>query len=100
MVVLDRADWLSWFDLTRPEAALLRPLPPARWSSSGRQAAAALPSVIGGPWWAFMGMILLYPKPFSYGFCRASSGHNDPMNIRKLVCYDNWSGSWISKHTT
>jgi putative SOS response-associated peptidase YedK len=28
MVVLDRADWLAWLDLTRPEAELLRPLPP------------------------------------------------------------------------
>jgi putative SOS response-associated peptidase YedK len=27
VVVLDRADWLTWLDLTRPEAALLRPLP-------------------------------------------------------------------------
>jgi putative SOS response-associated peptidase YedK len=27
MVVLDRADWLAWLDLTRPEAELLRPLP-------------------------------------------------------------------------
>ena len=27
MVVLDRADWLNWLDLTRPEAELLRPLP-------------------------------------------------------------------------
>lgn len=27
VVVLDRADWLSWLDLTRPEAELLRPLP-------------------------------------------------------------------------
>ena len=26
MVVLDRADWLAWLDLTRPEAELLRPL--------------------------------------------------------------------------
>lgn len=26
-VVLDRADWLAWLDLTRPEAELLRPLP-------------------------------------------------------------------------
>jgi hypothetical protein len=52
MVVLDRADWLAWLDLTRPEAELLRPrYPPARWlsSKSGRQAAAAFPSVIGGP---------------------------------------------------
>lgn len=28
MVVLDRPDWLAWLDLTRPEAELLRPLPP------------------------------------------------------------------------
>jgi putative SOS response-associated peptidase YedK len=28
MVVLERADWLAWLDLTRPEAELLRPLPP------------------------------------------------------------------------
>jgi putative SOS response-associated peptidase YedK len=27
MVVLDRADWLAWLDLTRPEPELLRPLP-------------------------------------------------------------------------
>jgi putative SOS response-associated peptidase YedK len=27
MVVLDRADWLAWLDLTRPESALLRSLP-------------------------------------------------------------------------
>jgi putative SOS response-associated peptidase YedK len=27
MVVLDRADWPAWLDLTRPEAELLRPLP-------------------------------------------------------------------------
>ena len=27
MVILDRADWLAWLDLTRPEAELLRPLP-------------------------------------------------------------------------
>jgi putative SOS response-associated peptidase YedK len=26
MVVLDRADWLAWLDLTRPESELLRPL--------------------------------------------------------------------------
>ncbi|MGE0257917.1 MAG: SOS response-associated peptidase [Alphaproteobacteria bacterium] len=26
-VVLDRADWLAWLDLTRPEGELLRPLP-------------------------------------------------------------------------
>src|ERR1700758_2179038 len=25
--LLDRADWLAWLDLTRPEAELLRPLP-------------------------------------------------------------------------
>ena len=28
MVVLEGADWLAWLDLTRPEAKLLRPLPP------------------------------------------------------------------------
>jgi putative SOS response-associated peptidase YedK len=28
MVMLDRADWLAWLDLSRPEAELLRPLPP------------------------------------------------------------------------
>jgi putative SOS response-associated peptidase YedK len=27
MVVLDRADWVAWLDLTRPEAELLKPLP-------------------------------------------------------------------------
>jgi len=27
MVVLDRADWLSWLDLTRLEAEFLRTLP-------------------------------------------------------------------------
>jgi putative SOS response-associated peptidase YedK len=27
MVVLERADWLAWLDLTRPEQELLRPLP-------------------------------------------------------------------------
>lgn len=27
MVVLDRADWLAWLDLARPEPELLRPLP-------------------------------------------------------------------------
>jgi len=27
MVILDRADWLAWLDLTRPETELLRPLP-------------------------------------------------------------------------
>ena len=27
VVVLDHADWLAWLDLTRPEAAVLRPLP-------------------------------------------------------------------------
>jgi putative SOS response-associated peptidase YedK len=26
MVVLNRADWLTWLDLTRPESELLRPL--------------------------------------------------------------------------
>jgi len=30
VVVLDRADWLAWLDLTRPEADLLRPLPTGR----------------------------------------------------------------------
>jgi putative SOS response-associated peptidase YedK len=28
MVVLERADWLAWLDLTKLEAELLRPLPP------------------------------------------------------------------------
>jgi putative SOS response-associated peptidase YedK len=27
MVVLDRADWLAWLDLTLPESELLHPLP-------------------------------------------------------------------------
>ena len=27
MVVLERADWLAWLDLSRPEAELLRALP-------------------------------------------------------------------------
>ena len=27
MVVLDRADWLAWLDLTRPEADMLPPAP-------------------------------------------------------------------------
>jgi putative SOS response-associated peptidase YedK len=27
VVVLDRADWLAWLNLSRPEAELLRPLP-------------------------------------------------------------------------
>ncbi len=27
MVVLERADRLAWFDLSRPEAELLKPLP-------------------------------------------------------------------------
>ena len=27
VVVLDREDWVSWLDLKRPEAELLRPLP-------------------------------------------------------------------------
>ena len=27
VVVLDRADWLAWLDLSRPETELLRPLP-------------------------------------------------------------------------
>ena len=32
MVVLERRDWLAWLDLSRPEAELLRRLPPAsRW---------------------------------------------------------------------
>jgi len=26
MVVFNRADWLAWLDLTRPESELLRPL--------------------------------------------------------------------------
>ncbi len=26
VVVLDRADWIAWLDLTRPEAELLQPL--------------------------------------------------------------------------
>jgi len=30
VVVLDRADWLAWLDLTRPEGELLRPLPAGR----------------------------------------------------------------------
>jgi hypothetical protein len=29
MVVLDRADWMAWLDLTSPESELLRPLPAA-----------------------------------------------------------------------
>jgi putative SOS response-associated peptidase YedK len=28
MVVLERADWLAWLDLSRLEAELLHPLPP------------------------------------------------------------------------
>jgi putative SOS response-associated peptidase YedK len=28
VVVLERADWLAWLDLTEPEPELLRPLPP------------------------------------------------------------------------
>jgi putative SOS response-associated peptidase YedK len=28
MVVLERADWAAWLDLLRPEAELLKPLPP------------------------------------------------------------------------
>ena len=28
MVIVDRADWVAWLDLTRSEAELLRPLPP------------------------------------------------------------------------
>jgi putative SOS response-associated peptidase YedK len=27
VVMLDRADWLAWLDLTRPQAELLRALP-------------------------------------------------------------------------
>jgi putative SOS response-associated peptidase YedK len=27
MIVLERDDWAAWLDLTKPEAALLRPLP-------------------------------------------------------------------------
>jgi putative SOS response-associated peptidase YedK len=27
MVVLERADWLAWLDLAKPEPELLRPLP-------------------------------------------------------------------------
>ena len=27
MVVLDRADWIPWLDLSRPESELLHPLP-------------------------------------------------------------------------
>src|SRR5437764_8500238 len=27
VIVLDRADWLAWLDLSRPESELLRPLP-------------------------------------------------------------------------
>jgi len=27
MVVLERADWLAWLELSRPEAELLQPLP-------------------------------------------------------------------------
>jgi putative SOS response-associated peptidase YedK len=27
MIILERADWLAWLDLTRPEAELLHPLP-------------------------------------------------------------------------
>ena len=27
MVILERADWPAWLDLTRPEAELLQPLP-------------------------------------------------------------------------
>jgi putative SOS response-associated peptidase YedK len=32
MVVLDRSDWRSWLDLSRPEVELLRPLPAGRLS--------------------------------------------------------------------
>jgi len=57
MVVIDRADWLAWLDLTRPEAELLRPLPvgsraveQVRYSpmarSATRRTAAALPERI------------------------------------------------------
>jgi putative SOS response-associated peptidase YedK len=28
MVILDRADWSAWLNFVRPEAKLLRPLPP------------------------------------------------------------------------
>jgi putative SOS response-associated peptidase YedK len=28
MIVLERPDWMAWLILTRPEAELLRPLPP------------------------------------------------------------------------
>jgi putative SOS response-associated peptidase YedK len=27
VVILERADWLAWLDLTKPEPELLRPLP-------------------------------------------------------------------------
>jgi len=27
MIILKRAEWLAWLDLTRPQAELLRPLP-------------------------------------------------------------------------
>lgn len=30
MVVLERADWMAWLDLTRPESDLLKPLPAGR----------------------------------------------------------------------
>ncbi|MBV8832287.1 MAG: hypothetical protein JO108_24055 [Acidobacteriaceae bacterium] len=32
MVVLDRSGWLAWFEVTRSEAELLRPLPPGSLS--------------------------------------------------------------------
>src|SRR6478752_1207908 len=35
MVILERADWSAWLDLTRPEAELLRPLPAGRHHRSG-----------------------------------------------------------------
>ena len=31
MVILERANWLAWLDLTRPEAELLRPLPAGKY---------------------------------------------------------------------
>jgi putative SOS response-associated peptidase YedK len=32
MVILERSDWVAWLDMTRPEAELLRPLPPGSLS--------------------------------------------------------------------
>jgi putative SOS response-associated peptidase YedK len=32
VVVLPKTDWMAWLDLTRPEADLLKPLPPGRLS--------------------------------------------------------------------